>query len=41
MELVKLVDGGHGLFYEPIDSLVGTVVTEAVLDVVELDGSVG
>jgi hypothetical protein len=29
VELGKLVDGGLGLFYEPIDSLAGTVVAEA------------
>jgi hypothetical protein len=40
-ELGKLVDGGLGLFDEPIDGLAGAVVAEAVLDVVELDGSVG
>lgn len=40
-ELSELVDGGFGLLDEPIDGLAGAVVAEAVLDVVELDGSVG
>ena len=40
-ELSELVDGGFGLLDEPIDGLAGAVVAKAVLDVVELNGSVG
>lgn len=40
-KLGQLVDGSLGVFDEPVDGLAGTVVAEAVLDVVELDGGVG
>lgn len=40
-ELLELINGGLGLFDEPVDRLTGAVVPEAVLDIVELDGSVG
>lgn len=38
-ELLELVYGGFGFFDEPIDGFAGTVVAEAVLNVVELNGS--
>lgn len=40
-ELVELVYGGLGLLDEPVDGLAGTVVPQAVLNVVELNGRVG
>lgn len=39
-KLGELVDGGLGFLDEPVDGLAGSVVTEAVLDVVELNGGV-
>lgn len=40
-ELGELVNGGFGLPDEPVDGLARAVVTEPVLDVIELDGGVG
>ena len=40
-EFGELVDGGLGVLNEPVDGLAGTVVAKAVLDVIELDCSVG
>lgn len=40
-ELRELVDGDLGVLDEPIDGFAWTIVTKAVLDVVELNGGVG
>lgn len=40
-ELSELINGVFGVFDKPVDGFAGAVVAETVLDVVELDGSVG